>query len=164
VDPPGDPIRAATGRSVEVVVDALKHRVDVVSLSDPVDADSRRTLADTLAADSGAETHEASEDKATLVARAIQTALLTPRERSVIEAYYGLGQFRGLAEQTLEQIGAHYGISRERARQIRDTAMAKIAAQFGVRLDAGTATRLPLTGYASRRNQIVDDPACVNAG
>ena len=54
----------------------------------------------------------------------IQAALgvLNERERTVIEASYGLGT----PELTLEEIGEKYGLSRERVRQIKEKAIRKL--------------------------------------
>lgn len=54
----------------------------------------------------------------------ISTALksLNDRERNVIEAFFGINQ----QEQTLEEIGNKYGLTRERVRQIREKAIRKL--------------------------------------
>ena len=54
----------------------------------------------------------------------IQAALgvLNERERTVIEASYGIGT----PELTLEEIGEKYGLSRERVRQIKEKAIRKL--------------------------------------
>lgn len=119
-----------TRRSVEVIVDAVKHTVEVVSLAHPIDNDSKRTLADILPTADSVEAQETLDDQATTIARAMRDARLTPRERSVVEAYCGLGPFRDAGAQTLEEIGTHYHVSRERIRQVRDKALKKIAAQL----------------------------------
>ncbi len=48
--------------------------------------------------------------------------ILNPRERNIIEAFYGLGQ----QELTLEEIGAKFGLTRERVRQIREKAIKRL--------------------------------------
>jgi RNA polymerase primary sigma factor len=50
-------------------------------------------------------------------------ARLTPVEAEVLRLRFGLG---GAAELTLRETGRHYGLSRERIRQIQDEAMGKL--------------------------------------
>lgn len=54
----------------------------------------------------------------------INTALqaLSPRERNVIEAFFGINQ----PEMTLEEIGSRYGLTRERVRQIKEKAIRRL--------------------------------------
>ncbi len=54
----------------------------------------------------------------------INTALkdLNERERNVIEAFFGINQ----PEMTLEEIGAKYGLTRERVRQIKEKAIRRL--------------------------------------
>ncbi len=71
---------------------------------------------------------------------------LTPRERRIIEE-------RRLAEspRTLEEIGAEYGISRERVRQIENRAFTKLqkaVVQAARTLEATTARALPKPAFA----------------
>jgi len=71
---------------------------------------------------------------------------LTPRERRIIEE-------RRLAEnpRTLEEIGADYGISRERVRQIENRAFAKLqraVLQAAKGLEATAAKALPMPSFA----------------
>jgi len=49
--------------------------------------------------------------------------ILTDRERSVLKLFYGIGVPH---EMTLEDIGEHLGLTRERARQIKDKALSKL--------------------------------------
>jgi RNA polymerase primary sigma factor len=49
--------------------------------------------------------------------------ILTERERSVLQLFYGIGVPH---EMTLEDIGEHLGLTRERARQIKDKALSKL--------------------------------------
>ena len=50
-------------------------------------------------------------------------ALLTPRERKIVRLYYGSADQEPM---TLEQVGQVFGITRERVRQVRDIALAKL--------------------------------------
>lgn len=54
----------------------------------------------------------------------INTALqaLNERERNIIEAFFGINQ----SEMTLEEIGAKYGLTRERVRQIKEKAIRRL--------------------------------------
>lgn len=54
----------------------------------------------------------------------IKRALLTlnERERKVVEAFFGIDQ----PEKTLEEIGAQYGLTRERVRQIKEKAIRRL--------------------------------------
>lgn len=54
----------------------------------------------------------------------IQSALssISPRERLVIEAYYGINQ----KELTMEEIAVKYGLTRERVRQIKEKAIRRL--------------------------------------
>jgi RNA polymerase primary sigma factor len=61
------------------------------------------------------------EDDHRMIAEALDR--LTPREKDIITLLFGLD---GGEDQSLEQVGAKYGLSRERIRQIRDAALAKM--------------------------------------
>jgi RNA polymerase sigma factor (sigma-70 family) len=52
-------------------------------------------------------------------------AALTDREREVLQLRYGVGTDR---EHTLEEIGRHLSLTRERVRQIEAKALAKMRA------------------------------------
>ena len=54
------------------------------------------------------------------IKRALQ--VLNERERKVIEAFFGIDQ----PEKTLEEIGAEYGLTRERVRQIKEKAIRRL--------------------------------------
>lgn len=63
-------------------------------------------------------------------AASVKTALahglaqLDERERAIVAAHYGLG---GVGQHTtLEQLGAHFGVTKERVRQIENRALAKL--------------------------------------
>ena len=54
------------------------------------------------------------------ISKALQ--MLNERERNVIKAFYGIGQ----SEMTLDEIGARYGLTRERVRQIKEKAIRRL--------------------------------------
>lgn len=52
--------------------------------------------------------------------RALST--LTPREKEIIESFFGINR----PEMTLEEIGNHFGLTRERVRQIKEKAIRRL--------------------------------------
>jgi RNA polymerase primary sigma factor len=54
------------------------------------------------------------------IQQALQT--LNDRERSIVEAFFGINQ----PEMTLEEIGTKYGLTRERVRQIKEKAIRRL--------------------------------------
>jgi RNA polymerase primary sigma factor len=54
------------------------------------------------------------------ISRALKT--LNDRERSIVEAFFGINQ----SEMTLEEIGDKYGLTRERVRQIKEKAIRRL--------------------------------------
>ena len=61
------------------------------------------------------------ESLSTEIDRALGT--LTPREADILRAFFGIGQ----PERTLEEIGISLNLTRERVRQIKEKAIAKLA-------------------------------------
>jgi RNA polymerase primary sigma factor len=95
------------------------------SLDAPVGENEDTELADLLAYPAG----NSPEDTvmAGEVARQVSDAMaaLTDREREVLQMRYGVGTDR---EHTLEEIGRHLSLTRERVRQIEAKALAKMRA------------------------------------
>ena len=52
---------------------------------------------------------------------------ITPKQKEVLELRYGL---KDGAKRTLEEIASHYGITRERVRQIEKAALTKLRRAF----------------------------------
>ena len=103
---------------------ALMHRAaNPVSLSEPLSDDSDGELADIVADQSATVPVDAAA--AALLPAEIATLLawLTPREREILTLRFGLD--RG-EPRTLQEIGQHFHVSRERIRQIRADAMTKL--------------------------------------
>lgn len=112
------------------VSDLLDHSRDPVSLDMPVGSDEDAPLGDFI------EDGEATDAESSVISgflhddmrRVLST--LDQREQNVIRLRYGLDDG---SPRTLDQIGKHFGLSRERVRQIEREVMAKL--RHGERAD-----------------------------
>ena len=108
--------------SQERVSDAIKGNNRHVSMDAPLTDGNDNGLADLLQGNEGPDidTHLLLESLREELKLALN--ILDERERCVIEAFYGINQ----PEMTLQEIGAKKGLTRERARQIREKAIRKL--------------------------------------
>ena len=108
--------------SQERVSDAIKGNNRHVSMDAPLTDGNDNGLADLLQGNEGLDidTHLLLESLREELKLALN--ILDERERFVIEAFYGINQ----PEMTLQEIGAKKGLTRERARQIREKAIRKL--------------------------------------
>ena len=108
--------------SQERVSDAIKGNNRHVSMDAPLTDGNDNGLADLLQGNAGPDidTHLLLESLREELKLALN--ILDERERFVIEAFYGINQ----PEMTLQEIGAKKGLTRERARQIREKAIRKL--------------------------------------
>ena len=108
--------------SQERVSDAIKGNNRHVSMDAPLTDGNDNGLADLLQGSEGLDidTHLLLESLREELKLALN--ILDERERFVIEAFYGINQ----PEMTLQEIGAKKGLTRERARQIREKAIRKL--------------------------------------
>ena len=105
------------------VTEILRHASEPVSLSEPLRADGDAELGD-FVEDQGAVSPFEAAAAALLVHDVRQMLLgLDQRERAVLQLRFGLdrGQPR-----TLDEVGAHFHLTRERIRQIESKAMSKL--------------------------------------
>jgi RNA polymerase sigma factor (sigma-70 family) len=101
----------------------MQHAADPVSLSEPLSDDSDGELAD-LVADRSAPSPVDAAVTALLPAEIAKLlAWLTPRERKILTLRFGL---EGGEPRTLEEVGQHFHVCRERIRQIQAKAMTKL--------------------------------------
>jgi RNA polymerase sigma factor (sigma-70 family) len=106
------------------VLAGLMHRATTpMSLSEPLSDDDDRELADVVADPLAASPFDAAAAALLPGEIAEFPAQLTPRERKVLTLRFGLdcGESR-----TLEEVGLHFDLTRERIRQIEAKAMAKL--------------------------------------
>ncbi|MCZ6634183.1 MAG: RNA polymerase sigma factor RpoD/SigA [bacterium] len=122
-DPTAEEIAGELGVSVEQVTDTMIKAQHVVSLDVEFGDNNGGTLLKTIA-DSNQESSDAQTMKNSLQDE-IEAVLniLRPREQKVIRLYFGLGD---KPEMTLEAIGRQFGVTRERARQIKKLALSKL--------------------------------------
>lgn len=108
--------------SQERVSDAIKGNNRHVSMDAPLTDGNDNGLADLLQGNEGPDidTHLLLESLREELKLALN--ILDERERFVIEAFYGINQ----PKMTLQEIGAKKGLTRERARQIREKAIRKL--------------------------------------
>ncbi|QFU88106.1 sigma-70 family RNA polymerase sigma factor [Amycolatopsis sp. YIM 10] len=116
-------LAAESGIAEHKIADLLDHARDPVSLDMPVGTEEDAPLGDFI------EDSEATDAESAVISGLLQDdlrrvlATLDDREQHVIRLRYGLddGQPR-----TLDQIGKHFGLSRERVRQIEREVMSKL--------------------------------------
>lgn len=114
--------------TTENVKSCLDNIVRHTSLDTPTHEDSSKSLLDLIEDESLPSPIEALITES--LRKEIEKSLrvLRGREVDVIRLYYGLN---GNQSRTLEEIGQKFGISRERTRQIRDTAIRRIRRTSG---------------------------------
>jgi len=108
---------------LEKVVEVLRYAVDTVSLDEPVRDDGDAELGD-FVQDRNAVApfdHAATSLLPGEVAKVL--AVLDDRERTILTLRFGLD---GGGERTLEEVAEHFGLTRERIRQIEARAMSKL--------------------------------------
>ncbi len=109
--------------SVDRIGDILRHVAPPVSLSEPLRHDSDAEVGD-LVEDHGAISPFDAAAAALLTGEVAKMLTgLDDREREIIRLRFGLD--RG-EPRTLEEIGVHFGLTRERIRQIEARAMSKL--------------------------------------
>jgi RNA polymerase primary sigma factor len=106
---------------VKKVEDVFRAMQEPITLQTPI-GDDDSTLADMIGDDSPSPYSETERNRlAEQIIDVLHT--LTPREEEVIRMRYGIGVER---DYTLEEVGSHLSITRERVRQIEEKAMRKL--------------------------------------
>jgi len=117
-------ISAEMGWQEEQTREVVERLAEPISLDVPLGDEEDCTLADFVEDQDGISPHEAASRFVLRLQldRAIED-LLTEREKEVLRLRYGL---TGARPQTLEEIGRHFDLTRERIRQIELTALRKL--------------------------------------
>jgi RNA polymerase primary sigma factor len=135
-DPTPMELAQASGIQVEEVEGLLRLTQQPASLDVPIDVESGVLLSDILE-DPNVQPPEESAS-AHVLSDEVHDALLqlTPGERAALILRYGVGDGHS---RTLREVGMQLGISRERVRQLIETALEKLRAMSSVQALLGTA-------------------------
>jgi RNA polymerase primary sigma factor len=122
-DPTEEEIADEVGLTAMRVREVREAMQELVSLDRPIGEDGDATMGD-LIADTGVVDPADTALEGDAMAQ-IEAALddLDGREKLILVLRFGLG---GQEPQTLEEIGAHFGLTRERIRQMQNRALAKL--------------------------------------
>ena len=117
--PSPEEVADLTDLPVDKVRDAMKSSGKQVSMDAPFVEGEDNSLADILSDPDAPTTDHTLTDES--LSREIDRALdtLSEREKAILQMSFGIGQH----EMTLEEIGDHFGLTRERVRQIREKAI-----------------------------------------
>lgn len=125
--PTDQELATALIQPIEDIRDARRLFVTEVSLDAPVDGGDARsaTLGERLPLNEASEIETRTDEvlRKDFLDRLFRR-YLTPRERRILSLYYGLDPDE--EARTLEEIGAALGVTRERIRQLRERAFAKL--------------------------------------
>lgn len=122
-----EPEVQALARELDVApvkIEALRNLVkEPVSLDAPLSDDDDRALVELVADDRGCSPHDVFERECRAREAHRLCARLTPREQRVLRLRFGMGESH---DHTLDEVGALFGLTRERIRQIEAGAIRKL--------------------------------------
>ena len=106
----------------EKIDEALNHSGSSLSIDAPFEEGESNSLLDVLPSGDTPTTDKSlmNESLATEIDRALST--LTDRETEILQMLFGIG----CQEMTLEEIGDHFGLTRERVRQVKEKALRRL--------------------------------------
>ncbi len=106
----------------EKIDEALNHSGSSLSIDAPFEEGESNSLLDVLPSSATPTTDKSliNESLATEIDRALST--LTDREKEILQMLFGIG----CQEMTLEEIGDHFGLTRERVRQVKEKALRRL--------------------------------------
>ena len=106
----------------EKIDEALSHSGSPLSVDAPFEEGESNSLLDVLPNGDSLTTDKSlmNESLATEIDRALST--LSEREKEILQMLFGIG----CQEMTLEEIGDHFGLTRERVRQVKEKALRRL--------------------------------------
>lgn len=123
-EPTPEELATLLDMEVEEIAAALGSSIRHVSMDQPLSDGEDSTLIDVMINHNAEKTDDALAFKASLkteIDRSLST--LTERQKDVIRFFFGIGVDHALS---LEDIGEHFNLTRERVRQIKDKAITKL--------------------------------------
>jgi RNA polymerase sigma factor (sigma-70 family) len=116
-------LAADLGLPEQQVLDVLRHASDPVSLSEPLNSDGDAEFGDFIEDESAVSPIEAALDS--VLADELERILdpLEERERAILRLRFGLDRSE---PRTLDEVGEHFNLTRERIRQIEARALSKL--------------------------------------
>ena len=121
------PTPAELAKKLDVTEKTVKYWLEVsqrpTSLDVPLGDDGRESLGDTISDTQAKSPFEELNDQQLLEEMAHHLKTLDEREQVILQRRFGLN---GLAAESLEEVGARLGITRERVRQLQNQALATL--------------------------------------
>jgi RNA polymerase sigma factor (sigma-70 family) len=116
-------LAADLGLPEQQVLDVLRHASDPVSLSEPLNSDGDAEFGDFIEDETAVSPIEAALDS--VLADELERILdpLEERERAILRLRFGLDRSE---PRTLDEVGEHFNLTRERIRQIEARALSKL--------------------------------------
>ena len=120
--PTADELSDILGIPAEKIEEAMSHSGSSISMDAPFVEDEDNSLLDVLPSSDTPTTDRSlmNESLATEIDRALST--LSDREKEILQMLFGIG----CQEMTLEEIGDHFGLTRERVRQVKEKALRRL--------------------------------------
>ena len=123
-EPTAEEIAVRIGESEKLVRKWMELSRDTVSLDQPAgDGEGKDTVADHVADTRAEDAGALMDNRQLLEEMEAHLKELPARERTILEHRYGLG---GREPESLEEVGARLGITRERVRQLQSAALEKL--------------------------------------
>jgi RNA polymerase primary sigma factor len=122
-EPTDEELAEELGISAGKVSQLRMASVRPTSLDAPVGDDESNTYAELVQDERAEDPYESLEEKTVTHMLGEMITRLDPREQQILRYRFGLD---GGSEKTLEEVGCHFGVTRERIRQIQNLALSKL--------------------------------------